>query len=195
MYVFYTAQRTRLPIRACVKIIVLFSVTMAPFAGGRRITEECLKLSPPLPLLGWRYVPDCHEWREGHNPCWTFHNQNSNIDGASSLPALTFYDMQVAGNVDTVDLRKSAGSLCIIYWYNQNYLEGHGRPRTLKLRAVVLGGGRINGKSVIASPLPPSDGKPDCRYCRETFHSQIPSIFGANPWPVLTSCWHAGCRQ
>ena len=39
MYVFYTAQRTRLPIRACVKIIVLFSVTMAPFEGGRRISS------------------------------------------------------------------------------------------------------------------------------------------------------------
>ena len=49
VFVFYMAQRTRLSTEACVKITVFLSVTRAVFVGGRRLTEECFKLCPPLP--------------------------------------------------------------------------------------------------------------------------------------------------
>ena len=44
MYVFYTAQSTRLPTRACVNYGP-FECDYNPFAGERRITEECLDQS------------------------------------------------------------------------------------------------------------------------------------------------------
>ena len=51
---------------------------------------------------------------------------------ASSLPALNLSDMQVAVGMDTVDHRKSAGSLCSIYVYNRTYLEGHWRSGSIQ---------------------------------------------------------------
>ena len=40
--------------------------------------------------------------------------------------------MQVAVSMDTVDHRKSPGSLCSIYVYNRTYLEGHCRPGSIQ---------------------------------------------------------------